>query len=92
MIVEEIEKLQDGFKKLNAKLKHVEEEKTRLLAIVSRKDDRFISVITEKDEIIQRYEQALWKMENGLYVQEEPLAHRIRYIMHIFAKKQREEI
>jgi hypothetical protein len=40
------------------------------LGIVSRKDDRFISVITEKDEVIQRYEQALWRMENGLYVEE----------------------
>ena len=29
-------------------------------------------------------------MENGLEVEEEPLAHRIRYIKHIIAKKQRQ--
>lgn len=46
-----------------------------------------IGVITEKDVIIDRYEQALWRMENGLMVTEEPMAHRIRYIMHIFSEK-----
>ena len=30
-------------------------------------------------------------MENGLDVEEEPLAHRIRYIMHIFGKRRSEE-
>jgi hypothetical protein len=69
-VVQEIERLQDAFTKTTAKLKHAEEEKGRLLQIVTRKDDRFIAVITEKDIIIQRYEQALWKMENGLEVEE----------------------
>ena len=47
---------------MTGKLKQAEDEKTRLLGIVSRKDDRFISVITEKDVIIERYEKALWQM------------------------------
>lgn len=41
----------------------------------------------QKDVIIERYENALWKMENGLDVIEQPLAHRINYIMQIMSKR-----
>ena len=79
----------ENYLKATARAKHAQEEKLRLLGVVNRKDERFLSVITEKDVTIERYEQALWRMENGLQVQEEPLAHRVRYIMHIFGKKQK---
>lgn len=87
-LVAEIQRLQTAYERSQAKLHTAEEEKSRLLGILGRKEDRLIGVITEKDVIIERYEQALWKMENGLEVTEEPLAHRIRYIMHIFPSRQ----
>jgi hypothetical protein len=69
MVIYEIERLQEAYEKILSRLKSTEDEKQHLLSIVGRKDDRFISVITEKDITIQRYEQALWRMENGLDVE-----------------------
>lgn len=42
----------------------------------------------EKDTIIERYEQALWTLENGIIVTDGPLANRIQYIMQLFSKKE----
>lgn len=58
--------MEELIEKHASKVKSIEDEKIRLLGIISRKEERFLSVILEKDTIIERYEQALWTMENGL--------------------------
>lgn len=48
----EIQRMQETIEKNASKIKAVEEEKSRLLGIISRKEERLLSVILEKDTII----------------------------------------
>jgi hypothetical protein len=58
--------MEEMIEKHASKMKSIEDEKTRLLGIISRKEERLLAVILDKDTVIERYEQALWTMENGL--------------------------
>ena len=64
------------------KIRTLELESKRLLGILTRKEERFIPLIHEKDEIIEKYEHALWRMENFLPVEDEQLGPRIELIIN----------
>lgn len=90
-LIKEIQRLQESYEHSAKRMKSVDDEKNKLLSILDRKEERYIGVITEKDTIIENYEQALWAMENGQIIEEGPLAHRISYIMQIFMRSSRED-
>lgn len=53
-----------------------------------RNEKRFLEVIHDRDIKIERYENALCRMENGLDVVEEPLSSRIASIIAVLKAKQ----
>jgi hypothetical protein len=51
-IIMEVQKMEEMIEKHASKVKSIEDEKTRLLAIISRKEERLLAVILEKDTVI----------------------------------------